>query len=222
MSVTTPPSVDTLPPPPDPGDRSTFNTRAYPWSAALPTFSTQMQALATNVAANATDCEANAASADADAAAAAISAQTAVSSAGASVWVSGSTYSVGDVRYSPANQRIYRRTVAGAGTTDPSADPTNWALVSSDRPIVIVTGTSHTLYAGPLFVCTNVAAVTATLPAASGSGDSLAVLFTNGLYTNVLARASGTIMGSASDMTLDAGVGLALEVRDVASDWRIV
>ena len=60
MPVTAPPSIIALPTAPDPNDRSTFNTRAYPWSAALPTWTTQVQDVAANVAANATDAAASA------------------------------------------------------------------------------------------------------------------------------------------------------------------
>jgi len=42
------------------------------------------------------------------------------------VWVSGTTYAINDFRRSPANFQIYRRLTAGAGTTDPSLDTTNW------------------------------------------------------------------------------------------------
>lgn len=41
-------------------------------------------------------------------------------------WVSGTTYAQGDVRRSPTDHQTYVRIVAGAGTTDPSADATNW------------------------------------------------------------------------------------------------
>ena len=51
--TTTPPSITALPAAPDPNDRSTFNARAYPWSAALPTFGTQVSAVGANVKANA-------------------------------------------------------------------------------------------------------------------------------------------------------------------------
>jgi hypothetical protein len=62
----------------------------------------------------------------------ATSAANAAMSAGATVWVSGTTYAIGDTRYSPITNQIYRRKTAGAGTTDPSADSTNWALVMLD------------------------------------------------------------------------------------------
>ena len=51
-------------------------------------------------------------------------------SANASIWVSGQTYAVGVVRFSPINFLSYRRKTAGAGTTDPSLDATNWAQVA--------------------------------------------------------------------------------------------
>lgn len=41
-------------------------------------------------------------------------------------WISGTTYAIGDVTWSPADFQAYRRKTAGAGTTDPSADTTNW------------------------------------------------------------------------------------------------
>jgi len=48
-------------------------------------------------------------------------------------WVSGTTYGVDTVVWSPANFLMYVRTVAGSGTTDPSADATNWALFGPTR-----------------------------------------------------------------------------------------
>lgn len=43
-------------------------------------------------------------------------------------WVSGTTYGADTIVWSPVNNLMYVRTVAGSGTTDPSADSTNWAL----------------------------------------------------------------------------------------------
>lgn len=43
-------------------------------------------------------------------------------------WISGTTYAIGDLTWSPIDYQTYRRKTAGAGTTDPSADSTNWAL----------------------------------------------------------------------------------------------
>lgn len=63
---TAPPSITALPSAPDPNNRSTFNALAYPWSAALPTFGTEVSAVATNVKANADEAQADAVAAAAD------------------------------------------------------------------------------------------------------------------------------------------------------------
>ena len=53
--ATAPPVITALPTPPDPNDRATFNTRAYPWSVAQQTLATEANAVAANVYANAQD-----------------------------------------------------------------------------------------------------------------------------------------------------------------------
>lgn len=63
---TSPPSITTLPAAPDPSNRATFNALAYPWSAALPTFGTEVSAVATNVKANADEAQADAVATAAD------------------------------------------------------------------------------------------------------------------------------------------------------------
>ena len=47
------PSIDAMPPPPDPDNRTTFNSLAYPWSLAQKVLATQLAAVAANVKANA-------------------------------------------------------------------------------------------------------------------------------------------------------------------------
>ena len=42
-------------------------------------------------------------------------------------WVSGTTYAVGALVHRTSTHRVYRRAVAGAGTTAPESDTTNWA-----------------------------------------------------------------------------------------------
>lgn len=44
-----------------------------------------------------------------------------------SYWVSGTTYAQGKTVRSPTDHQLYVRAVAGAGTTDPASDATNWA-----------------------------------------------------------------------------------------------
>lgn len=48
-------------------------------------------------------------------------------------WVSGTTYSLDTIVWSPISFLTYIRIVAGAGTTDPSADSTNWAMFGPSR-----------------------------------------------------------------------------------------
>ena len=62
-------------------------------------------------------------------------------------WVSGTTYALGKTVRSPTDHQRYVRVVAGAGTTDPANDATNWrpdggrAIKSVQRgTIVILTG----------------------------------------------------------------------------------
>ena len=53
MPITIPPTITALPSPPDPNNRATFNTLAYPWSVAQQTLATEVGAVAANVYGNA-------------------------------------------------------------------------------------------------------------------------------------------------------------------------
>jgi hypothetical protein len=83
---------------------------------ALPDFATEANALAVDV--------------NADAVTAQGAASAAVETLNATQWVSGTTYAQGVAVWSPITYVTYRRKIAGAGTTDPSADPTNWEQVN--------------------------------------------------------------------------------------------
>lgn len=109
-------AITPLPPAPLLSDStSTFNSKAFVFVDSLSTFVTETNDLAIQVSDDAQTAEAAAAAA--------------VATTSATQWVSGTTYSLGAVVWSPANYLLYRRKVAGAGTTDPSLDPTNWALI---------------------------------------------------------------------------------------------
>lgn len=133
--------IDALPSPAAPNDDvATFNAKMFAWVAAIQTWTTQANAVEAAVDADAAAAalakaaaEVADASAELAAAAAQSNAQAAAASAGASLWVSGTTYAIGDVRWSPITRLSYRRTVAGAGVTDPSLDTANWAALSA-RP----------------------------------------------------------------------------------------
>ena len=231
--TTTPPSIAALPAAPDPTNRATFNTLAYPWSAALPTFGTEVSAVATNVKANADEAAASAVSAAASvvsAAASVAAAQGAAAAAGAVVWVSGTTYAIGDARYSPANMQTYRRTTAGAGTTDPSADTTNWTrLVYSNPALVLLATLTPTAAANVDFLSTfsstyddylvigdgiTVAAddIVKMRLAVAGAADSGSNYFVGGSYAGGNVTSGSTAI-DASPTTTSAGKGCGFDIQ---------
>lgn len=52
------------------------------------------------------------------------------------LWVSGTTYAYGNTVFSPIDLQTYRCQVAGVSTTDPSQDPTNWAVLGGASDFV--------------------------------------------------------------------------------------
>ena len=141
---TAPPSVTDLPTPPSRSDSANFAVRGDAFLGALPTFQTETNDVAANVYANALGADADAATASAGhlgngqrRSERYQSASASATAAGATIWVSGTTYAIGDVRWSPATRYSYRRITNGAGTTDPSADPTNWTLAAIALPAMV-------------------------------------------------------------------------------------
>jgi hypothetical protein len=224
--------ITALPPAPQPtDDTATFNAKAFALLAALQTFVTEANAVETAVdadaAATSTDRGlAQTARTGSEAArdASQASAQAAAASAGASIWVTGTTYALGDVRWSPVTRLTYRRTVAGAGTTDPSADSTNWALAAVGQPQLIVsTSTSNALSVNSHTVLTNAALSTATLPPSPVAGDTVWVTVGNGRTDNVIAGNGQNIMSLAEDMKVDnPNVTVQLRFINSTLGWRLV
>lgn len=107
-----------------------FNSKAFAWVQSLDTFVTEANAQAVTV--NSDASAASAAKTDAEAAAAA-----AVAAANATKWISGTTYDEGDVVWSPITYLSYRRKSTGGGTTDPSADSTNWEQVAGTGNVTL-------------------------------------------------------------------------------------
>ncbi len=62
-------------------------------------------------------------------------------------WVSGATYALGKTVRSPTDHQRYVRVVAGAGTTDPANDATNWRPDGA-RPITSIQRGSTSVYSG--------------------------------------------------------------------------
>lgn len=134
-----------------------------------------------------------------------ISCSVAEPAAGETLWVSGTTYAVGDERIRVETHRVYKRKTAGAGTTPPESDPTNWLEIGYtsrwkqfDRKIGSLTSTSS----GPLVT---------TL--AAGSVEGLALLDVVGRTVRVQMTASA---GGATvyDRTIDLDDTQVADVYD--------
>ena len=105
--------ITPLPTPvPSRADPANFAARGDAFLGALPTFATEANALAVEVNENAAICE------------------SAAQTVNVSAWISGATYAVGDNRFDPVTFLTYRRKTAGAGTTRPGLDSTNWQLLT--------------------------------------------------------------------------------------------
>lgn len=203
--------------PPSTANPANFDINGDAFLGQLPQFQTDENLLKANVYANAQAAYANAVLTAADAVSTAANTALAAGYAGATIWVSGTSYSVGDVRYSPINQRSYRRIVGGGGTTDPSADATNWALVDINRPLVQVNTSTYTAVAGFHYEIIYAGVCTLSLPATPGNNNAVEVTSSNG-YTNVLARNGSTIETLAEDMDLDTHHLIA---KYSTSTWRV-
>lgn len=204
-------SITALPTPPSRSDSANFATRGDAFLGALPQFATEANALAEEVNANAISASAGAAAASA--------------ASGVTIWVSGTTYAVGDCRFSPSDYQTYRRKTAGAGTTDPAADSTNWVRLTLDRAWAIKTGAYTAIAGDRLFCDTSAAAWTLTLPASPSVGAEVAIIDLTGSFeTNNLtvARNGELIMGLAEDMTASTdNATIVLIYSGATYGWRI-
>ncbi len=100
---------------------------------------------------------------------------------------------------------------ATAGTATTQLATTAFAMaaiagVNAQTPLTLGfdAGTSVALSVGLHTVCTNAAAVTATLPAAPTSGQRCRVTFSNTLFTNVISPGSEKIFGASGSKTVNA------------------
>ena len=183
-------------------DSTTFTTTADTWVAALGPVTDAMNTLGGEIDADATTASAAAAAALASQAAAAGSASAAAASSNATVWVSGTTYAFGANVISPITALTYRRIVAGAGTTDPSLDTTNWrALTFSISSVTSVTDNYSMVNGGPNYIATamtaigkSVTLVNATL--LSTGGPQVMIDNTKGAYSVGIRDNTGVLIGA--------------------------
>lgn len=212
---------------PNPSDPpATYNTAAYQWALDIQTWTTQANALSTDVDTKSTSASTSATNAATSATNASNSATAAAASATAAgysevLWVSGTTYAIGNRRVSPANLQTYVRKTAGAGTTDPRDDPTNWGLGSRVLTTVPVSGTTHNVLAFTRARLDNVAATAVTLNAAPNLDDELVIDPANGLLTNTVLRNGKKIDSVADDVTIDSGKALRFTYVGGTVEWRM-
>ena len=122
--ATAPAPIDALPAAPNPDSpEATFDAAAYAWSAALPAWTTQANALGGTTYANAAEATAAAETATAQAGAA-------VAAVNATLWVSGTTYAAGTAVYSPITLGTYRTLTSGISSFDPSLQPARWLVMN--------------------------------------------------------------------------------------------
>ena len=200
-----------------------FDSAVAAFLAYLPTFEANEVALQADVTAKQAAAAASETNATAAAAAAAASATAAAAGASAQAWASGTTYTIGQVVFSPISLLSYRRKTNGAGTTDPSADPTNWQPLNSfGLTDSVVTGTTQTAVAGMRYLLSNVATTTVTAPTAA-DGAEFEVVPVNGLFTNTVDFGAGMVIGPAGSasgvITLNLGASFRVKYFSTLTKW---
>jgi hypothetical protein len=208
-------AITPLPTPPSRNDPTNFAARGDAFLGALPDFATEANALAVDV-----NADAVAAAADATAATAAAAAATAA--ANVTKWVSGTTYTEGVVVWSPITYLSYRRKSTGAGTTDPSADSTNWAQAAGTGDVTLTgteTLTNKTLNAAVLNdgYTEEVFAVTGTTPALSPTNGSIQTWTLSG---NSTPTAGTWASGQSLTLMVDDDTAYTIDWSSVDVTWK--
>jgi hypothetical protein len=227
--------ITPLPTPPSRADSANFASRADSFLAALPTFATEANATATEVNGYSTSASNSAAAATAASAAA-------VSATNITQWISGTTYALGVVVWSPVNQLAYRRKVAGAGTTDPSADSTNWTLIAGTGDVTqtgtqtltnktitglletrnVISASNINLSAGNYFTRTISGATTFTVSnvPAAGTAASFILDLTNGGSATITWWSNVRwANGTAPTLTAAGRDVLGFYTHDAGANW---
>lgn len=232
-------TISALPDAPNPltDSQSSYNSKALAFTQALPTLVTEINTVSgeINTAKTAAEtAETNAEAAQAAAEAAEMNAEAAVAQAQAAAdvtkWISGTTYTEGDCVWSPISYQTYRRKTTGGGTTDPSADTTNWRLITAYEPPWTFIDDGDSPYSATvgqrIMVDTSAGTVTVTLPASPSAGDRVTVSDYAGafaLYSLTIGRNGSDIMALTEDMTVsDNNATVELEYIDATKGWAIL
>lgn len=227
--ATQPPTIDPVPTPAiQRGDRATFSNRVDAFIRWLVNAVTQFGAVATNVFNNATEALQSALSAATSAANAASQANAAQAVVGVQPWTSGTNYAVNTTVISGVNAQTYRRIVAGAGTTDPANDQTNWRLLAGNDsngafvPIPL-SGTVIDLSQGNYFTSTRGVATSFTFTNAPAGGFSFTLELTLTAAVNVAFPSSvRTPNNAGSGMQANKTNELMFVTSNGGTRWRLV
>lgn len=216
MAITAPPTITALPAAPDPNDRSTFNSRAYPWAAAQAVMVTETNAVAANVYSNASQAETlvNAAMAagleDAAANATTATEKAAIATAKAAeaiAAVAGVDFTADSVT-TFTNKTLekatftdgYTESVATLSGTTPAISADNgsiqtWALTANSAPTdALQSGQSVTLVITPgAYIITAWPSVIWLKPLGGGSAPNL---FSAGKTMVLLCKVGSTLFGT--------------------------
>lgn len=189
----------------------------------LPTYNAQLNTFGSQVSALATDAAAKASAASLSAQQAASAAADAAAVANVPAWVSGTTYAQNVAVSSRVNQQTYRRRVAGAGTTDPANDSTNWAILTRDGAFIPqpVPASSINLATGNYHTRTMTASQTFTFDNCPSPGFS----FTLELTVTAGIAALPTSVRTPDDVPYTLTAGKVHELMFVTSNagarWRL-
>lgn len=134
----------------------------------------------------------------------------------APLWVSGATYAINDLVVRTQTHRIYRRLTAGAGTTAPESDATNWVEVSATQKYRPWDGVADNQAALVGFYSL---AVSMFL----GGADSISLVGMRGVSATIKVTdgASGAVVYSASKTFADDRYGYPAW-PDAGDSWQLV
>jgi hypothetical protein len=202
MPIQTPPVKPTAPTVPDRSDRANFPIQMYNEHVFLNgDFMNYVEAAGDVVENNATEATTQATTATTKAAEAAAASAIATAAANTDLWVSGTTYTQGTNVISPINWHTYRRITNGGGTTDPSADPTNWKPITVDAFNTAIVSANATASVFVDHILT--ASLTLTLPASPAANDWVGVKNRSGTTTCVIDPGAAKIEGTSGTRDID-------------------
>ena len=210
--ATAPPVITALPTPPDPNDRATFNTRAYPWSVAQQTLATEVGAVAANVYGNATEAGTQAGIATTQASnattQAGLAATARIAAQAAQVAAEGVVASIPDGTINDATTAL--TSVWSSSKVSAELAAKQATLVSGTN--IKTVGGASLLGVGDLTVSSNLAYEARTSNTILGTADKAKVIrYTTGGFTQTFTGAATLTSGwfvylqntSTSNVTLD-------------------